>query len=165
MQTRGEKFLLGFLALGILFYVLTWLLGEDSLSNSQGGSSAAGKDTLITRPLPDKTLLPGGVISLESYNLKAGSARQWKLPGRLQEISGLAMTPDNRLLAHNDEKGIIVEIDYQSGSIVKAFGLTDLSKPVADDFEGIAVADARIYLVSSSGRLYECPEGADGPNK
>jgi len=162
MRTRGDKFLLGFLAFGILFYLLTWLSGEDSSSNSQGDSSAAGRDTLITRPVPDTTLLPDRHISLESYNLKAETATQWKLPGRLREISGLAMTPDNRLLAHTDEKGIIYEIDYQSGSIVKAFGLTDLTKPVADDFEGIAVTDEHIYLVTSSGRLYECNEGADG---
>lgn len=162
MRTRGDKFLLGFLAFGILFYLLTLLAGEDSSSNSQGDSSAPGKDTLITRPLPETTLVPDGHISLENYNLKAKSATQWKLPGRLQEISGLAMTPDNRLLAHTDEKGIIFEIDYRSGSIVKAFGLSDLTKPVADDFEGIAVTEEHIYLVTSSGRLYECNEGADG---
>jgi len=162
MRTRGDKFLLGFLASGILFYLLTLLSGEDSSSNSQGDSSAPGKDTLITRPLPETTLVPDGRISLGNYNLKAKSATQWKLPGRLQEISGLAMTPDNRLLAHTDEKGIIFEIDYRSGSIVKAFGLSDLTKPVADDFEGIAVTEEHIYLVTSSGRLYECNEGADG---
>ena len=162
MRTRGDKFLLGFFVFGILFYLSTLPFGEDSSSNSQGDSSTAGKDTLITRPLPDTTLVLDGNISLESYNLKAETATHWKLPGRLQEISGLAMTLDNRLLAHNDERGIIFEIDYRNGSIVKAFGLTDLRKPVADDFEGIAVANDRIYLVTSSGRLYECREGADG---
>ena len=162
MRTRGDKFLLGFLAFGILFYLLTLLSGEDSSSNSQGDSSAPGKDTLITRPLPDTTLVPDGHISLENYNLQAKSATQWKLPRRLQEISGLAMTRDNRLLAHNDEKGIIFEIDYQNGSIVKIFALTDLNKPVAGDFEGIAVTDEDMYLDTSSGRLYEFSEGADG---
>ena len=72
------------------------------------------------------------------------------------------MTRDHRLLAHNDEVGIVFEIDYRDGSIVKEFQLADMADPVADDFEGIAVADGRIYLVTSSGRLYECPEGTDG---
>ena len=100
-------------------------------------------------------------ISLESYTLKVAETR-WKLPGRLQEISGLAMTMDNRLLAHNDEKGVIYEIDYRNGVIVKAFQLADIAKPVADDFEGIATVDDQVYLVTSSGRIYECSEGADG---
>jgi uncharacterized protein YjiK len=34
--------------------------------------------------------------------------------------------------------------------------------PVADDFEGIATAGARIFLITSAGRLYETREGADG---
>ncbi|WP_238314696.1 hypothetical protein, partial [Methylobacterium crusticola] len=69
---------------------------------------------------------------------------------------------DNRLLAHNDEKGIIYELDYQKGAIVKAFQLADRVAPVAADFEGIATVDDRVYLVTSSGRLYECSEGAAG---
>ena len=72
------------------------------------------------------------------------------------------MTIDNRLLAHNDEKGVIYEIDYRNGSIVKAFQLADITDPVADDFEGIATVDDQVYLVTSAGRLYECSEGADG---
>ena len=86
----------------------------------------------------------------------------WALPRRLQEISGLAMTSDHRLLAHNDEVGVVFEIDYRDGSIVKEFQLADMADPVADDFEGIAVADGRIYLVTSAGRLYECREGDAG---
>ena len=65
-------------------------------------------------------------------------------------------------MAHNDEKGVIYEIDYRDGTIVKAFQLADMAVPVADDFEGIATVDDQIYLVTSAGRLYECSEGADG---
>ena len=99
-------------------------------------------------------------VSLEDYGLQAGSATHWELPRRLREISGLATTSDHRLLAHNDEVGVVFEIDYRDGSIVKEFQLADMTDPVADDFEGIAVADDRIYLVTSSGRLYESQEGA-----
>ncbi len=162
MQTREDKLLVGFLAFSILFYLLMLLFGENSSSSSGGDSSAAVKDTSITRPLPDTATVHQADLSLENYNLNAETATRWKLPERLREISGLAMTLDNRLLAHSDEKGIIYEIDYQNGAIVKTFGLTDLSKPITDDFEGIAVVNGRIYLVSSSGRLYECREGADG---
>ncbi len=101
-------------------------------------------------------------ISLQSYPLKAETATRWKLPGRLREISGLAMTTDNRLLAHNDEKGVVYEIDYREGLIVKAFQLADTENPVSADFEGIAAGDDHVYLVTSSGRIYECIEGAAG---
>lgn len=99
--------------------------------------------------------------ALDSYDFEE-PARHLKLPKRLREISGLAMLAENRLLAHDDEKGTVVEIDYRDGSVVKDFKLGGPRGRVADDFEGIAAADGRLYLVSSSGRLYEFGEGADG---
>ena len=85
---------------------------------------------------------------------------EWRLPGRLREISGLAMTPDDRLFAHDDEEAVIYEIDYRGGRLVKAFAM---GEPTAQgDFEGIAYADGRFYLTTSNGRLYESSEGRDG---
>jgi uncharacterized protein YjiK len=70
------------------------------------------------------------------------------------------MTHDGRLLAHDDERAVVYEIDYAEGEFVKAFAMGD---PTAkDDFEGISVVDDRVFLVSSSGRLYESAEGPDG---
>ena len=46
--------------------------------------------------------------------------------------------------------------------MLQGFGLSDAGGVVKDDFEGIAVAEDRIYLVTSTGRLYEFREGADG---
>ena len=104
----------------------------------------------------------GQAASLEDFELEAARTTYWELPRRLREISGLAMTRDQRLLAHNDEAGVVFEIDYRKGSIVKEFQLADVGDPVADDFEGIAVAGGQVYLVTSAGRLYECREGAEG---
>ena len=101
-------------------------------------------------------------ISLEDYGLRTGDAAHRELPRRLREVSGLAMTADHRLLAHNDEAGIVFEIDVRDGSVVKEFHLADMADPVTGDFEGIAVAGGWLYLVTSSGRLYEFQEGADG---
>ncbi len=99
--------------------------------------------------------------ALESYDLEEESATHWRLPRRLEEISGLAMTPDGRLLAHDDEKGVVFELDPRTGQVVKEFRLADGAEPVRDDFEGIAVAEGRIWLVTSAGRLYEFEEGGD----
>ena len=46
---------------------------------------------------------------------------RWILPHDLDELSGLALTPDGRLLAQGDERGKISEIDYRRGIIVKQF--------------------------------------------
>lgn len=95
--------------------------------------------------------------TLERYDFDVG--RRFDLPGRLDEISGLAFSPDGRLFAHDDERGRIHEIDPRTGDVGKSFDLgDDLAR---DDFEGIAIVDERFFLVASSGLLYESREGAD----
>ncbi len=137
---------------------------EEDLSADLGNPSDTDTDTdtSIVLPSADTMAALQRKISLESYTLNEKTATHLKLPTNLEEISGLAMTRDNRLLAHNDERGIIFEIDYRNGSIAKAFQLTDMKNPVASDFEGIATIDDQIYLVTSSGRIYECREGTAG---
>lgn len=81
------------------------------------------------------------------------------LPGRLDEVSGLAFTPDGRLFGHDDERGRVHLIDPDDGAVGMRF---DLGEPLAlDDFEGIAVVGERFFMVSSLGLLYEFREGAD----
>jgi WD40 repeat protein len=162
MHIRGEHLLLAFLAFGVSLFLLTILLGKGSSADPNGDAYTEDKSASVAQVMPDAAHNVHGIISLEGYNLNTETATRWKLPDRLREISGLAMTPDNRLLAHNDEKGIVYEIDYRNGSIVKSFALTDKIAPVSDDFEGIAAVDDRIFLVTSSGRVYECNEGKDG---
>jgi uncharacterized protein YjiK len=86
--------------------------------------------------------------------------KQWKLPKRLREISGLALTADERLLAVADEKAVVYELDYQEGKIIKSFALGD--PVVRGDFEGIAVLDNTIWLMTSDGLLFAAMEGPDG---
>jgi uncharacterized protein YjiK len=81
------------------------------------------------------------------------------LPGRLDEVSGLATTPDGRLFAHDDERGRVHEIDPGSGEVGKRFDLA--GGEVGDDFEGLAVVGERFFLVSSRGLLYEFREVGD----
>ena len=78
----------------------------------------------------------------------------------MKEISGLTTADGDRVFAHDDERGVIYQIDYRSGRLIKAFSLGD--RPVRDDFEGIAYVDERFYLVTSTGTIYETREGADG---
>ena len=190
MQTRGNKLLLGFLVFSLLILVVSIFYREDpsvglseEKANKENPSTGLGEESVekknppaglsedLLQMNPDAMIdhLLGNAeaeekkkISLESYDLKVERATHWKLPGRLEEISGLAMTTNNRLLAHDDEEAIIHEIDYRNGVIVKTFQLSDMKHPVNDDFEGIATVNDRVYLVTSSGRIYECSRGSDG---
>ncbi|MCI0517916.1 MAG: SdiA-regulated domain-containing protein [Woeseiaceae bacterium] len=86
--------------------------------------------------------------------------QQWRLPDALREISGLALTPDGRLLAVADEKAVIYELNYVDGKLVRAFAFEE--PPLRGDFEGIAWLNDRVYLATSDGILYSAPAGADG---
>jgi len=73
-----------------------------------------------------------------------------RLPGRLEEISGLGLLADGRrLVAIQDEKGIVYEIDRDSGEVLRE---TVFWKD--GDYEGIEVVGEEVYAVKSSGTLY-----------
>jgi len=76
---------------------------------------------------------------------------QFKLPKVIREVSGLALDESDRLFAHNDEVGIIYQIDYDEGRIIQRFAFAG---GVKGDFEGIAVAGDQLFLVSSKGTIY-----------
>jgi uncharacterized protein YjiK len=85
---------------------------------------------------------------------------RWELPGRLREISGLACTPDGRLMGHEDETATIFELDPETGVVVKRFAA---GRPaVRGDFEGLAIdEDGVFYLITSKGQMYRFREGDD----
>src|SRR5882762_6336402 len=62
---------------------------------------------------------------VQSSGLDATDAVRWNLPKRLNEISGLALSADARLFAHDDERGVIYQIDWRHGRLTKAFSLGD----------------------------------------
>jgi uncharacterized protein YjiK len=163
MKTRGDKFLVGLFVFGILFYLVTSQFSTDESAVLNKESTEKSPDTSVTTrySLETKHGLDGNQ-PLKGYDFNSEPAARWKLPKRLREISGLAMTKDKRLLGHNDEKGIIYEIDYLNGTIIKSFGLGNQGKTIDGDFEGIAVVQDTFYMVTSTGDLYECLEGADG---
>ncbi len=97
---------------------------------------------------------------LSHYNLSDKHAMKFTLPHRLSEASGLAMTADGRLFSHGDERGVMYQLDYTNGKIVKQFSLGKFG--VKGDFEDIAIKGKTFYLVESSGTIYEFREGEDG---
>jgi uncharacterized protein YjiK len=97
-----------------------------------------------------------GVLAL--YDLESPAA-SFEMPGRLDEISGLAITADGRLFGHNDERGTVHEIDRASGEVGTRFSIGD--PPVRADFEGLAIVGERFFLITSASLLYEFREVGD----
>jgi len=99
----------------------------------------------------------GGTDSVEAFDL-AGGPRQLALVNGLREVSGLAMATETSVYAHNDEHGIVYEIMLVDGAVKAAFAMGDPT--VSADFEGIAAQAGRVYLITSTGLIYEAPTGA-----
>lgn len=91
----------------------------------------------------------GGEVTLEEIFEKRHGRSD--LPGRLREISGLAVTDDGALWAHNDERGAVYQTDPETGEVLQE---RVLGPPrVGGDFEGLAWDGARFHLVTSTGTL------------
>ena len=70
---------------------------------------------------------------LHRFNLNNKDAYQVELNKELKEISGLAFSKEGKLFCHNDEKGIIYQVDLRNGKILKKFKLGILT--INRDFE------------------------------
>ena len=84
---------------------------------------------------------------------------QHRLDKKLREISGLATTPDGRLFAHDDERGIVYQLNPKTGETIKYFKLGRFITPYNEDFEGIAYTPKGFFMITSNGRLYHFQEG------
>ena len=98
--------------------------------------------------------------ALDGYAIAKGGDARWELPDALREVSGLAATTDGRVFAHADERAVILELDVRRQRVAKSFAMGRKGAP--GDFEGLAVAGGRFWLVTSDGILYESGEGANG---
>ena len=126
---------------------------------ARSGGADAAPPTDAPAPAAAQTSAATTVSSfLDRYDFEE---RAWyhDLPGRLDEVSGLAFTPDGRLFAHDDERARLHEIDPSSAEVGKRFDLGE--ELVRGDFEGLAIVDDRFFLITSTARLYEFREGAD----
>jgi len=100
---------------------------------------------------------------LEGLDFENPAKTTWTLPKELKDISGLAMTPDGRLFATEEKRAIIHEINFIEGTIVKTFSFG--RPPAKKDFEALAIAGKRFFLISEKGLLLEGREGFNGEGK
>jgi len=100
--------------------------------------------------------------TLQHYDFSGNNSNTITLTKELNEISGLAITGDDRLFAHNDEIGTIYELDIETGNILNQFNLG--KKKLKNDFEGIAVVQDSLFMVTSSGVIYKFSYSDDEKN-
>jgi uncharacterized protein YjiK len=106
-------------------------------------------------PLLVTSLLLGLPVPQTSATLRCDVTRKpvsrWGLPSALAEVSGLAVGREGHLLAHGDERGLVLELDQNTGRLL---GRVHLKGKPRDDFEGIAASGRSVALMTSAGRLY-----------
>lgn len=107
--------------------------------------------------------MTGGCDRAQEKPIARGApVARWLLPPELREISGAALTSDDRLFVHGDEWAVVWEVDYRKGSLLKHFSLG--KRRLKGDFESIAIAGDRFFLLTSKGTLLEFEEGNDSTN-
>ncbi len=97
---------------------------------------------------PDKKSIP----PVARYEIEKGTPRVYELAKPLKEISGIAFVPGGALLAHNDEDAAVFLLDPANGTITKTIALEHAGGK--GDFEDIAVAGNRVFIVRSDGALF-----------
>ena len=102
-----------------------------------------------------RSVLPLALVFLVT-SPSVASVDRWQLPKKLNEASGLALSADNRIFTHNDEKGIVYQFDPNTGDVNPVFKISDPA--LRADFEAIAIINQDIYLVTSNGDLHWVPD-------
>jgi uncharacterized protein YjiK len=125
---------------------------------STGTADAAQRDSVVLAARV--TRLTEALAKATSGAEREKPVARWILPPDLAEISGLALTADGRLFAHSDESAKITELDYRRGTVIKQFFVG--KQGFKGDFEGLAFAEDRFFMLASEGTLYEFQEGAAG---
>jgi len=95
---------------------------------------------------------------LDRYDLRSEPAARLALPSDLREISGLAVSADGSVFAHDDESAEIHVIDAATGKGLRSFGPG--RNVIEGDFEGLATVDERLFIIVSDGTILEFPVGA-----
>ncbi len=108
-------------------------------------SCKVGRVALQEESSKEKSVFPYNFSQLEAYPLST----------ELQEVSGLTYDTERHvLLAVQDEKGLVYELDKNNGSVLSK------NKFHKDgDYEGITTQNGHIYILKSSGTIYELMDG------
>lgn len=127
----------------------------------------SGCERKITENKPKQDKNPASYTSaLSWYNVEDENTKYIELTEKLNNISGLAFTDDNRLFSDADDSSGIFQLDPVSGKILKTFYVGNGKKKNSDEiksrFEDLSITGSRFFILNSHGAINECKEGKDG---
>lgn len=106
------------------------------------------------------TLLRKEEPGLYAYSIESKKPQQIRLSGKLQEISGIAVSSSGQLFAHDDELSSLHQIDISSGRIIWSF--SPGKSVFRGDFEDVAIVKDKFYLLESNGTIHQFYSPAKG---
>ncbi len=127
--------------------LISCLVAFAFIACGQAGSATLSAEDSIT--LGDRARRLAERMSDSTSGSSPAPVARWLLPASLNEVSGLALMSDGRLLAHGDEFGRISVIDPRRGVLLKEFSIAARA-----DFEGITTTSVTIYMIDSNGEIY-----------
>jgi DNA-binding beta-propeller fold protein YncE len=83
------------------------------------------------------------------YNLKQPNA-VWELPETLNEISGIEILNNQKVICHNDEDGNLFVYDLNNNLVEKTIPFAKKG-----DFEDVAINDSTAFVLRSDGTIFE----------
>lgn len=93
--------------------------------------------------------------TIEPLNIKL-----FKVPKELNEISGISFVDDHTLVAIQDEEGILFFYDLNQEEVVQKYEFWK-----GKDYEDLTVVGNDLFIVNSSGALYEIKNFKQGASK
>lgn len=141
----------------ILFILISFLLlsCEAKTDQSQSKKSIAPKKESPQSPAVKMNDSTDVEISYD-YHLNKPDITMM-LASKLVEISGLSFDQKaNQLLAINDEKGRLYQLDPETGDIIE-----DTKFGKKGDYEGVEIVDQSIFILESSGQLNLMQKNSD----
>lgn len=95
------------------------------------------------------------LITAQTYNNLnfQNPIKTFTIDKALDEISGITISGSGEIFCHNDESGIIFQLDKNNYTIQKKIRIGE--NLITDDFEDIALSDNYFYLTNSSGDIYK----------
>lgn len=158
MTSNLQKSLIALIILSLLFVMQYY-----SFSGGETEGNVEKPEDVVTRTAgsAERFQVKHSELKIQTYNLTSNDATFFTLPPILREISGLAVSSGS-IWTHNDEDGILFNIDIANGTEISSFIITENGAEVKDDLEGIAVAEEYMYVINSSGKIYKFKSMDDG---
>ena len=98
--------------------------------------------------------------TIDKQTLEPKGGKLYVVPDELIEISGISFVDSTTLVAIQDEEGILYFYDLTTEKISKKYEFWK-----GKDYEDLAVVGDNLWIVNSSGALYEIINFKQGPSK